>query len=198
MKQSIDLDLFIKELLKRQRDLLSRFDELNAALEDVAQQLAMAEAVRASYQRYFRLPMALNEHDEQLRSKFAHMSIKDMLTHIAMEHDGILDVGKARDILVRAGIFKDERNASTSIAPIVRRHENVFKRVGRGFYVLIGKPAQDPWADKASFPSSAYSHGISPGVSQAPTSRALVAASVYFDNQKQIPIFSKEADGAHR
>lgn len=135
----LDIERYIKDLRRRKEELLAQLDDVNASLEEIQHEINMAEVVRESYCRHFRLEMVKkNIVDQELRGKFANLSIKDMLWKIGQEADGVLDLGDARRILVRAGVFKDERNATTSIAPILSRHEDVFKRIGRGLYLLIG------------------------------------------------------------
>jgi hypothetical protein len=144
MKQAIDLDLFISQLRKRQEELLADYDEINAALADIERQIRTAEAVRANYQRHFRLPVTeTTTLDPILRDKFASLSIKDMLTSIGIDSGGILELADARRILIRAGIFKDDRNAATSMASIISRHEDIFRRVARGRYVVLTRPNEN-------------------------------------------------------
>ena len=147
MKNPADLDRYIADLKKRQQHLFLQYDEVDSELDEITDQLQMAEAVRAQIQRHFRfIPQDVGV-DEKLRLKFAHLTIKQMLVRIALEAGGILDLANARQILVRAGVFKDERNAATSMAPILSRHDETFKRVGRGVYILIGGPNLELPAD---------------------------------------------------
>lgn len=117
----------------------------------LTEQLHMAEAVRAQIHIHFRYTPHDTSVDERLRARFAHLSIKQMLMMLALEGGGVLDLAKARQSLVRAGVFKDERNAATTMSPILSRHEETFRRVGRGTYVLIAKP--DPEVLSACYPS---------------------------------------------
>ncbi|MGH2508775.1 MAG: hypothetical protein ACRDHZ_15420 [Ktedonobacteraceae bacterium] len=142
MKNLVDLDLYIKDLKRRESDLLGHLDEVHADLAELQRQMKTAEAVKTNYYRHFK--MAVTEPstsiDDGLRRKFASLPIREMLLIIGIESDGILDLSEARRILVQAGVFKDERNAATSIAPVITRHEDMFKRVGRGVYAIKGRP----------------------------------------------------------
>ena len=137
MKPPIDLDKYIADLKARQQQLMEDFDDLTASLEEIGEQLKMAEQVRASFCIHFKMPVSCGVIvDERLRLKYAQLSIKEMLIRIASESDGILSLPEARQILVRAGVFKDERNASTSMAPVLNRHDDIFRRIGRGIYMV--------------------------------------------------------------
>ncbi len=139
MNNLIDLNLFITQLKKRQEELLADYDELNVQLSEIDRQIQLAQVVRKNYQRHFRLPVTDEPFiDQELQREFGRLSIKDMLIVIAQDSDGLLDLAVARKILVRAGVFKDDRNAATSMAPILSRHEDIFRRVARGRYVLVG------------------------------------------------------------
>jgi hypothetical protein len=140
MKQPFDLELFICQLRKRQEELLADYDDVNAALAEIERQIRTAELVRTSYQRHFKLPVVeAPSVNPTLRDKYARLTIKEMLIVIGSEAGGILELSDARKILIQAGIFKDDRNAATSMAPIISRHEEVFKRVARGRYILLIK-----------------------------------------------------------
>lgn len=148
MNYSADLDRYIADLQKRKQRLFLDYDEVNSELDELSEQLRMAEAVRAQVQRHFRHSVPQNmEIDERLRAKFAHLTIKQMLMRIALEAGGVLDLAQARHILMHAGVFKDERNAATSMAPILSRHEETFKRVGRGVYILLMQSHQETFLD---------------------------------------------------
>ncbi len=139
MNNLIDLNLFIAQLKKRQEELLADYDELNVQLSEIDRQIQLAQVVRKNYQRHFRLPVTDEPSiNQDLQREFGRLSIKDMLISIAQDSDGLLDLAVARKILVSAGVFKDDRNAATSMAPILSRHEDIFKRVARGRYVLVG------------------------------------------------------------
>lgn len=160
MKYPTDIDKYIADLRKRKDQLFLEYDEVDAELDELTEQLQMAEAVRAQIHIHFRYVTQDTGVDEQLRARFAHLSIKQMLVLLALEGGGILDLGKARQSLVRAGVFKDERNAATTMSPILSRHEETFRRVGRGTYVLISRPDPDvlaaysPSADGFDYPIS--------------------------------------------
>lgn len=139
MKHPEDLNQFISELKKQQSLLLDQFEDLSSELQENQTLLQMAESVRENYYRHYRLPMPATQVDEGLRRKFAHLPIKEMLVLIATDADGLLDIADARKTLVRAGVFKDERNATTSIVPVLGRHDDSFRRIGRGLYVLTIK-----------------------------------------------------------
>lgn len=133
-----DLDRYINDLRQKQDELFLQYDELNSEVETVGEQLSMAETVRMQLKKHYRCFYQSSKIDERLQARFGQLTIKQMLVVIALESDGILDLSIARQTLVRAGVFKDERNAATSIAPILSRHESTFRRVGKGMYVLTG------------------------------------------------------------
>lgn len=145
MNSLLDIERYVRELKRRKENLLAQFDEVISELEDLEHQINMAEIVRENYSRHFHLEQREDSRlDKNLQEKFGKFrTIKEMLVHIASEAEHILDVGEARRILVRAGIFRDERNAATSIAPILSRNEEIFKRVGKGVYLLLLKEQQD-------------------------------------------------------
>ena len=148
MKQPIDLDKYIADLKARQQQLMEEFDDLTASLEEIGEQLRMAEQVRASFCIHFKMPISCGLIvDEKLRLKYAQLSIKEMLIRIASESDGILSLPEARQTLVRAGVFKDERNAATSMAPVLNRHDDIFRRIGRGIYMVKPQSLIDQTAE---------------------------------------------------
>jgi hypothetical protein len=133
----IDLEFYLSDLQRLQDELLAEFEEINAKMQAVAQQIKLAEAVKSNYCKHFRIAQATVTYiDNELRAKFAHLSIKEMLIQIALESGGVLDLGDARIKLVKAGVFKDDRNAATSIAPVLNRSDELFKRIARGVYLL--------------------------------------------------------------
>lgn len=138
-----DLDRYIKDLKEKQEELFLQYDEVHCEIEALAEQLSMAETVRMQFKKHYRCFYHANKTDERLQARFGQLTIKQMLIVIALESDGILDLSIVRQTLVRAGVFKDERNAATSIAPILSRHENTFRRVGKGLYVLTGHSILD-------------------------------------------------------
>lgn len=138
-----DLDIYIKDLRQKQEELFLQYDEVHSEIEAVAEQLSMAETVRMQFKKHYRCFYHASNTDERLQARYGQMTIKQMLVVIALESDGILDLSIARQTLVRAGVFKDERNAATSIAPILSRHESTFRRVGKGMYVLTGHAILD-------------------------------------------------------
>lgn len=153
MNNMVDLDTFIAELKKCQECRLDDLEDIHVDLDDLETQISMAEAVLVNYQKHFGIPVRLHNaiQNTKLQQKFVGLSIKEMLVRIAIDSAGVLNLAEARSILVRAGMFKDARNATTSIVPILSRHAQTFRRVGRGIYVLIGsqqdfEAAHDPLA----------------------------------------------------
>lgn len=138
-----DLDRYIKDLKQKQEELFLQYDEVHSELEVISEQLDMAETVCIQFKKHYRCFINLTKTDERLQAKFGHLTIKHMLVLLALESDGFLDLSIARQTLVRAGVFKDERNAATSIAPILSRHESTFRRVGKGMYILTGNSVID-------------------------------------------------------
>ena len=124
--------------LEREREKLRRRVEMaQQALEEVERKIgAMAAAVRA-YREYHNIPQEEAGVDDALRERFQNLSTKDALIQIAQERGGVLEGKEACQILVRAGMCKDLRNASGSVYATFNRYPDLFEKVARGKYRLV-------------------------------------------------------------
>lgn len=127
---------YIENLRSKRAALRERLKSVDKELFEVENKLKMAEAVLDDFCKEFELPTPPVAIDSQLHRKFAELSIKEMLIIIAFEAGGVLDITEARTILLKAGVFQNERNAVTSMSPILSRHDDIFKRTSRGTYHL--------------------------------------------------------------
>lgn len=133
---SFDFARYIDELRKRQIDVLKRIKVAQEELDDIEKQLSLAQQTAENYCKLFNLPEPAANQD--LNEKFANKTIREMLIEIARDSSGILDFSHAKNLLVKAGVFKDERNAATSISPILTRKtaDSPFSKLRRGVYEL--------------------------------------------------------------
>ena len=127
---------YIENLQRKRSSLRERLLSIEKELLEIESKLKMAEAVHEDYCREFELPLPPVLLDLTLQKKFAGLSIKEMLIIIAHESGGQLDIVEARTILLKAGVFQNERNAVTSMSPVLSRHDDIFKRTTRGNYTL--------------------------------------------------------------
>lgn len=143
--QNIDPTKVIQDLLKKQETELQRISRAQAQLELIQAQLEIAEKyielVNDTYDAELPIPSRSSSED------FSGLSIKECLVRIARSNKGFLDLSSAKRKLVAAGIFKDDRNASTSIGSTLSRNSDLFKNIARGVYKLVGvdsEPSPQP------------------------------------------------------
>ncbi len=133
--QNINFVQYLKDLRKRRLEIIERITREQTELEYIQSQLEQAESVISNYCSYYSVdtePQSL----ESL-SEYRGLSIKDCLVRFASKSGGILNVSTAKKTLVAAGVFKDERNASTTIGSTLSRNPELFKSLARGMYQLL-------------------------------------------------------------
>jgi len=134
---------YIENLRTKRISLRERLRALEKELLDIESKLKMAETVHEDYCKEFELPIPPIAVNPVLHKKFSAFSIKEMLIVIAFESGGVLDIAEARTILLKAGVFQNERNAVTSMSSVLSRHDDIFRRTGRGTYTLELKKLND-------------------------------------------------------
>jgi hypothetical protein len=141
--------------LEREREKLRRRVEMaQQALEEIERSIgAMAAAVRA-YREYHNIPQEEAGVDDALRERFKNLSTRDALIQIAEERGGVLEGKEACQILVRAGMCKDLRNASGSVYATFNRYPDLFQKVARGKYRLLRQTAKPATFSAAAPPDT--------------------------------------------
>jgi len=132
----INIHQLIIDLRKKRDAILERMQANELDLAEIEKQLSAAEQTEELYYRQYNIPVPNRAPDARLQQKFAGLSIREMLILIASEAEDTLDVSDAKRLLIKAGVFKDERNAATSTSPIISRHADIFKRTAKGNYHL--------------------------------------------------------------
>lgn len=115
--------------------LLQRMSRAQVELEQLQSQIELAEKYFEAVSAFYDLqlpPLSPTLHED-----YSGLSVKECLIRIARKNKGFLNLSSARKTLVAAGIFKDERNASTTIGSTLSRNPELFKNLARGAYRLI-------------------------------------------------------------
>lgn len=133
--QNIEPNKFIQDLKQKQDVLLQRMSRAQVELEQLQAQIDLAEKYSEAVSAFYDLK--LPSLSPTLHEDFAGLSIKECLIRIARKNNGFLNLSAARKTLVAAGIFKDDRNASTTIGSTLSRNPELFKNLARGIYKLI-------------------------------------------------------------
>jgi len=152
-------DMRQKLLLEQERQE-RRIASAQAVLANVRSDLAALDQTEALYRKEHGLAAAPPRVDNQLRERFANMSSRDMAIELARQSGGTLVVTAAAQLLVKAGIFKDARNAGNNLYTILDRSGDLFVRVAAGKYKLRDEAVQAAESDgKLSEPANLYQFG---------------------------------------
>ncbi len=133
--QNINFAQYLQDLRKRRLDIIERIAKEQSELEYIQSQLEQAEGVISNYCSYY--SMDTQPKNLESLSEYRGLSIKDCLVRFASKNGGILNVANVKKTLVSAGVFKDERNASTTIGSTLSRNPDLFKSLARGLYQLL-------------------------------------------------------------
>lgn len=133
---NVDLRRYTEDLKRKRLLVQEKIRGLEAELIDIDQKINTAETLHEDFCREYDLPLPALAVNPRLQQKFANLSIKEMLILIAHESQGVLDISEAKRILLKAGVFQSDRNAVTSMSPILSRHDDIFQRTSRGTYRL--------------------------------------------------------------
>lgn len=134
--EQVNVRQYIQDLRKKRDSLTDKFRALESELAEIDRKLARAEAFEEDYYREYDLSLPSRPMDPVLQRKFGNLSIKEMLIVLANEAGGTLDLTQARRTLLKAGVFRDERNAVTSMSSVLSKHDDIFKRSSRATYEL--------------------------------------------------------------
>jgi hypothetical protein len=121
-------------------------DATQQGLDKIERRIRTVEAVR---DLYLDLRGELTEMTADVREQipaqspatdrpFAGMTVRDALVRVAQDNGGILDSGAACRRLVAAGMFRDMRHAGSNVYPVLSRGMDLFERIGKGRYRLVG------------------------------------------------------------
>lgn len=133
--QNINFTQYLQDLRKRRLDIIERIAKEQSELEYIQSQLEQAEGVISNYCSYY--SMDSQPQNLESLSEYRGLSIKDCLVRFASKNGGILNLAAVKKTLVSAGVFKDERNASTTIGSTLSRNPELFKSLARGLYQLL-------------------------------------------------------------
>ncbi len=133
--QNINFAQYLQDLRKRRLEIIEKIAKEQSELEYIQSQLEQAEGVISNYCSYY--SMDAQPQSLESLSEYRGLSIKDCLVRFASKNGGVLNVANAKKTLVSAGVFKDERNASTTIGSTLSRNPDMFKSLARGLYQLL-------------------------------------------------------------
>lgn len=133
--QNINFTQYLQDLRKRRLEIIEKIAKEQSELEYIQSQLEQAEGVISNYCSYY--SMDAQPQSLESLSEYRGLSIKDCLVRFASKNGGVLNVANAKKTLVSAGVFKDERNASTTIGSTLSRNPDMFKSLARGLYQLL-------------------------------------------------------------
>lgn len=131
-----EIGILIGELEKERGKLQKRLAQATEALVDVESKLTHLKETEAIYRDYHKLPQVTIGVDEQLRQTYDGLTVKEALVVFARNHGELIDASGAGHELVRAGLFKNQRNASGSIYSALKRYPRIFRKIIRGEYAL--------------------------------------------------------------
>jgi hypothetical protein len=129
---------YLVQALRRERDELKhQASAAHQAIESLNDKLNILQEALAIYNEHSQSSPAFKETNNDLRMSFSGLSTKKMLVQMAKENSGVLDGVQACHILVKAGMFKDYRNASSTVYSTLSRNPEIFQRIGKAKYKLV-------------------------------------------------------------
>jgi len=132
-----EVDILLSELEGERTKANRRAELAIIAAQEIERKVRSLRETVAIYREHHGLAQPEIEIDESLRQEFEGLSTKDALVRIAEENHGILEGSDATKILVKAGMFRDDKNASSAVYSTVKRHLGTFRKLARGKYQLI-------------------------------------------------------------
>ena len=83
------------------------------------------------------------EVNEGLRQRFEGMATKDVLAAIFADAGGTVEGKDAYTVMVKAGMYNDDRGASNAFYRAMSRNPKIFQKVRRGVYQLADPSAKE-------------------------------------------------------
>lgn len=132
------------ELDREQEQLGHRLAAAQDAFTEGEHKRGVVRETMIIYSEAYGIPYDAMQLDDGLRREFAGLSTKEALIKVGSECGGVLVMTAACRLLVRAGLFRDMRNASGNVYGVVKRFPQVFERQEAGKYrLLAAKEAPD-------------------------------------------------------
>ena len=147
-----DLERLRGDLDRRQSELMKQIEDVSRKLESVTTTIALLRGQELPLSHKLGLSTAshANVSSPQITAipksqfygggaiyEFGGKTQLQALIHIAEQNNGVVEAGKAKRLLLTAGLIKNPKNAANIIFNVINRSEK-FKRRSPGIYELIG------------------------------------------------------------
>lgn len=134
-----EMQAYLTELENQREKLEQEAATVQKRLAAVKDRIGSAQKTLADLHEHYGLPQPLAATEPSTRlPDLAAMTVRQALVEIARSHGGELDSLEACRTLIRAGKFRNHRHASANVYPVLSRHTDLFQKVGKARYRLLG------------------------------------------------------------